>query len=170
MKSSSSFMELRNKRKFETSDNNEESKAISTTDVDANVSQDTIMVTKNSKKFDFFNHELIDFHQFKNRDKIHQESITRKALWFKPDSMKIIQDKSKVNLCLFYSMLNRLPTFDQKLAFNEYYTGSDPSTKFLIYNKTYSTRDHENLGFHSSEIIDWLKYLQRKAFIINFVF
>ena len=44
--SSSSFMELRNKRNFETSDNNEESKAISTTDVDANVSQDAVMVTK----------------------------------------------------------------------------------------------------------------------------
>ena len=59
-------MKLRNKRNVETGDNNEESKAISTTDVDANVSQDTIMITKKSKKFNFFNHEFIDFHQLKN--------------------------------------------------------------------------------------------------------
>jgi len=59
--SSSSFMELRNKRKFETSDNNEESKEISTTDVNANVSQDTIMITMKSKKFNISNYEFIDF-------------------------------------------------------------------------------------------------------------
>ena len=55
--SSSSFMELRNKRKFETSDsneeskeistsdNNDESKEISTSDVNANVSGGTTMIT-----------------------------------------------------------------------------------------------------------------------------
>jgi len=96
--------------------------------------------------------------------------MKRKALWFKTDTMTVIQDKSKVNLCLFYSILNGLPTYDQKFAFTEYYTGSDPATKFLIYNKSYSTRDHENLGFIPEEIIDWLKYLKRNAIILNFVY
>jgi len=40
----------------------------------------------------------------------------------------------------------------------------------MRYNKSYSTRDHENLGFHSSEMIDWLKYLKRNAMIIDFVY
>jgi hypothetical protein len=159
--SSSSFMELSIKRKFETSDNNEESKEIRTSDVNANVSEGTTMIT---------NYEFVDFNQYKIRDKIIQESIIRKALWFKTYSMKVIQDKSKVNLCLFYSILNGLPTYDQKYAFTEYYTGSDPTTKFLIFNNSYSTRDHENLGFIPEEIIDWLKHLQRKAIIISFVF
>ena len=127
MNSSSSFMELRNKRKFDTSDNNEESKEISTSDnneeskeistsdVNANVSEGTTMITMKSKKFNLSNYEFVDFNQYKIRDKIIQESITRKALWFKTDSMKVIQDKSKVNLCLFYSILNELPTYAQKL-------------------------------------------------------
>jgi hypothetical protein len=117
-----------------------------------------------------FNYEFIDFDILGNRAKVLQDAMKRKALWFKTDSMKVIQDKSKVNLCLFYSILNGLPTYDQKLAFTEYYTRSDSSTKFLMYNKSYSTRDHENLGFIPEEIIDWLKYLRRKAFIITFVF
>ena len=37
--SSSTFFELRNKRKFETSDDNEESKKISKTDINAYVSE-----------------------------------------------------------------------------------------------------------------------------------
>ena len=166
--SSLSFMELRNKRKFETSDNNEESKEISTTDVNANVSEGTTMITMKSKRL--FKYEFIDFDILQNRDKILQEAMKRKALWFKTDTMTVIQEKSKVNLCLFYSILNGLPTYDQKFAFTEYYTGSDPSTKFLIFNKGYSTRDHENLGFIPEEIIDWLKYLKRNAIIIDFVF
>jgi len=180
MNSSSSFMELRNKRKFDTSDNNEESKEISTSDnneeskeistsdVNANVSEGTTMITMKSKRL--FKYEFIDFDILQNRAKILQEAMKRKALWFKTDTMTVIQDKSKVNLCLFYSILNGLPTYDQKFAFTEYYTGSDPSTKFLIFNNSYSTRDHENLGFIPEEIIDWLKYLQRNAIILNFVY
>jgi len=178
--SSSSFMELRNKRKFDTSDNNEESKEISTSDnneeskeistsdVNANVSEGTTMITMKSKIL--FKYEFIDFDILGNRAKVLQDAMKRKALWYKTDTMTVIQDKSKVNLCLFYSILNGLPTYDQKFAFTEYYTGSDPTTKFLIYNKSYSTRDHENLGFIPEEIIDWLKYLQRNAIILNFVY
>jgi viroplasmin and RNaseH domain-containing protein len=71
--SSSPFMELRNKRKFETSDNNEEFKEICTSDVNTNVSEGTTMITMKSKKFNILNYEFIDFNELKNRDKIHQE-------------------------------------------------------------------------------------------------
>ncbi len=57
--SSSSLMELRNKRKFKTSDNNEESKEISTSDVNANVSEGTTMITMKPKKL--FKYEFMDF-------------------------------------------------------------------------------------------------------------
>ena len=60
----SSFMELRNKRKFETSDYNEESKEISTTDVNANLSESTTKITMKSKKFNISNYVFVLF--FKN--------------------------------------------------------------------------------------------------------
>ena len=100
-------------------------------------------------------------HISQNQDIIYQESITRKAMWFKIDSIKIIQYKSKNNLCMFYSILNGVPTYDQKLAFTRNCTGSDPSTNFLRFNMGNSTRDHKTLGITASEMIDWRKNLKR---------
>ena len=163
--SSSFFHELRNKRKFE-KDDTEEAVEIckmskSNIDVNANVSEDMSLIST-SMRGNFLN--------FLNQRLLIPETTTKKAIWFKTDSMKIIPDKSKKNLCMFYSILNGLPTYDQKLAFTGGYTGSDPSTNFLRYNKLHSTRDHETLGFSASEMVDWLKYLKDESIIKEFVY